>query len=147
MEQLEELFFARMVEFLTRTLGEGWLTPVEKQYWIHSGLDYRQWLHVLSTPLIFALRGPLLESGHHVFCFQSARAFGYEMDMLLRSCLSIAPGVPALLPGPEPLSNKVPSLLCKGGVHQLFSTCQWVWTYTKIAACSSRSKVILTPCR
>ena len=28
---LEELFFARKGEFLTRTLGEGELTPVEKQ--------------------------------------------------------------------------------------------------------------------
>ena len=36
--QLEELFFARMGEFLTRTLGEGELTSVEKQYWIQSGL-------------------------------------------------------------------------------------------------------------
>ena len=29
------------------------------------------------------------------------------MDMLLRSCLSIAPGVPELWPGPGPASNKV----------------------------------------
>ena len=36
--QPEELFFARMGEFLTRTLGEGELTPVEKQYWIQCGL-------------------------------------------------------------------------------------------------------------
>ena len=35
---LAELFFARMGEFLTRTLGESELTPVEKQYWIQSGL-------------------------------------------------------------------------------------------------------------
>ena len=35
---LTELFFARMGEFLTRTLGEGELAPVEKQYWIQSGL-------------------------------------------------------------------------------------------------------------
>ena len=37
--QLEELFFVRMDEFLTRTLGEGELTPVEKRYWIQSGLE------------------------------------------------------------------------------------------------------------
>ena len=36
--QLEELFFARLGEFLTRTLGENELTPIEKQYWIQSGL-------------------------------------------------------------------------------------------------------------
>ena len=36
--QVEELFFARMGVFLTRTLGESELTPVEKQYWIQSGL-------------------------------------------------------------------------------------------------------------
>ena len=36
--KLEELFFTWMGEFLTRTLGERDLTPVEKQYWIQSGL-------------------------------------------------------------------------------------------------------------
>ena len=36
--QLEDLFFARLGEFLTRTLGENELTPIEKQYWIQSGL-------------------------------------------------------------------------------------------------------------
>ena len=37
-ERLEDLFFARLGEFLTRTLGENELTPIEKQYWIQSGL-------------------------------------------------------------------------------------------------------------
>ena len=35
---LEGLFLTRLGEFLQRTLGENDLTPVEKQYWIQSGL-------------------------------------------------------------------------------------------------------------
>ena len=36
-KKLEDLFFARLGEFLTRTLGENDLTPIEKQYWIWVG--------------------------------------------------------------------------------------------------------------
>ena len=37
-KKLEDWFFDRVGEFLTRTLGENDLTPIEKQYWIQSGL-------------------------------------------------------------------------------------------------------------
>ena len=37
-DDLERLFLARMSEFLQRILGVNNLTPVEKQYWIQSGL-------------------------------------------------------------------------------------------------------------
>ena len=52
---------------------------------------------VLQEGLLRAVRGIL-----------NAVLLAHDMDMLLRSCLSIVPGVSALWPGPELLSNKVP---------------------------------------
>ena len=124
-EQLEELFFARMGEFLTRTLGEGELTPVEKQYWIQSGLAL---LPLMATCTQYSLD----------FCLAWALIGEWtsrDMDMLLRSCLSIAPGVPALLPGPGPLSNKVPCHLfscCKGWFPSLH--CQGTKCFSLLAS-------------
>ncbi len=59
---LEGLFFTRMGEFLQRTLGEQDLTPVEKQYWIQSGLALSPLMatctqHALDFCLAWALIG------------------------------------------------------------------------------------------
>ena len=60
-EKLEELFFAWMGEFLTRTLGERDLTPVEKQYWIQSGLTLSPLMATCTQySLDFCLAWPLI---------------------------------------------------------------------------------------
>ena len=83
-EKLEELFFTRMGEFLTRTLDERDLTPVEKQYWIQSGLVLSPLMATCTpTPLTFASHGPLLVRGPRAYCSLSLRARGHDMGMLM----------------------------------------------------------------
>ena len=103
--------------------------------------------------LDFCLAWTLIGEWTSRILFSVHKGLGHDIDMLLRSCLSVAPGVPALLPGPEPLSNKVPchlfscykgsrlcdQLLLKGGSPWLWSwlalrgrsLCGQTWGYVR----------------